>query len=370
MWGAALGIGLLPLLAYNLVTQGHPFAFTQGGEFVELLSWVLPGTAHAATELAVAVSGGGFRLANLAATLPGTLRLLWDSFGALLFFAAVGIAWSVRYARGALAALLPYPMAAILFYSCWVHPDARYLAGASLCLLAFTALGGLVVARFMQQPALGRFGPIVLFVGILGLVFWQQSDRVLLAMSAPGPVWIALLASGVAVAILRPWLRNPAGWSSMAPIGALALLAVLPMLTKAPGWGPFRRPEQIAARNYVAQHVPPGSFLLASPSLGRPAENLRVYAGVEAFYPAEFALLDTTPEIAAMLALVSGRRVFRLVDGREVLPRVAVATMATQAEVDFIPQHRAREIFADPRRVPFGVRLYEWRGLGSVDHDG
>ena len=370
LWGGALGFGLLPLLAYNFITQGHPFAFTQGGEFGELLSWVLPATAHAAPELAVGVSGGGFRLSNLASTLPGNLALLRDSFGALLFFGAVGIVWSARHARGALGVLLPYPIVAILFYSCWVHPDARYLAGASLCLLGFTALGGVVVAGFMQRSRLGWPGRIVFLGGILGLVLWQYSGRLVLSMPAPGPVWIALLAAGVVVALVRPWLRDPEGWAGLAPIVALALLAVLPMLFKAPGWGPFRRPEQIAARNYVREQIPPGSFVLASPSLGRPAENLRVYADVEAFYPAEFALLDTTPEIAAVLALAGGRRVFVLVDGREILPPVAVVGLATQAQVAFLPQHRAREVFADPRRVPFGVRLYEWSGVYPADPEG
>jgi len=370
LWGVALGLGLLPLLAYNFVTQGHPFSFTQGGEFLELLSWVLPGTAYASEELAVAVSGGGFRLSHLASTLPGNLRLLWGSFGALLLLTLAGGLWSMRHAPGAAAALLPYPIVAILFYSCWVHPDARYLTGASLCLLGLTAVGGVVMARFFQNPALGWFGKTLsILLGVL-LLSWQQSDQHILSMAPPGRVFVGLFSSAVLMGLVRTWFRDAAGWAMLAPSVALALLAMLPMLVKAPGWGPFRRPDQLAASDYVREQVPPGSFLLADPSLGRPAENLRVYGGVEAFYPAEFALLDTTPETAAFLALVHGRRVFRLVDGRDVLPRVAIPGMATQKLVAFVPQSRAAEIFADPRRVPFGVRLYEWSGLDPADPVG
>ena len=366
-WGLALGLGLLPLLAYNFATQGHPFAFTQGGEFLELWSWVLPDNAHASGELAVAVSGGGFRLSHLASTLPGNLRLLQGAFGALLVLTVVGCVWAARRAPGIVAALLPYPLVAILFYSCWVHPDSRYLTGASLCLLGLTAVGGVVIARFFQQPALGWVGHgLGLLLGI-GLVWWEHSGQMIFAIAAPGPVFTSLFIAAVLVGVIRRWLQDAAGWAVLAPSLALALLAMLPMLVKSPGWGSFRRPEQLAARHYVREHVPPGSFLLADPSLGRPAENLRVHAGIEAFYPAEFALLDTNSETAAFLALIHGRRVFRLVDGRDVLPHVAIPGMATQTLVDFVPQSRAREIFADPRRVPFGVRLYEWSGIDPVD---
>ena len=370
LWGLALGLGLLPLLAYNFVTQGHPFAFTQGGEFLELLSWVLAGNAHASPELAVAVSGGGFRLSHLASTLPGNLRFFWDAFGSLLLLTLAGGLWAMRHAPGAVAALLPYPIVAILFYSFWVHPDSRYLTGASLCLLGLTAVGGVVMARFFQRPTLGWFWKVLALLLGVALFWWEQSGQRILSIAAPGLVFTSLFLAAVLMGLVRTWLRDAAGWAVLAPSVALALLAMLPMLVKAPGWGPFRRPEQVAARNYVRELVPPGSFLLAAPSLGRTAENLRVYAGVEAFYPAEFALMDTTPETAAFLALVRGRRVFKLVDGRDVLPRVAIPGMATQKLVDFVPQSRAREIFADPRRVPFGVRLYEWSGVDPADPVG
>jgi hypothetical protein len=369
-WLVALLAGLLPLLAYNFVTQGHPLAFTQGGEFVEVLSWVLPGAVHAAPEAVVAVSGGGFRLSNLSTTLPGNLRLLWTSFGALFLFPLAGVAWAGRCRPLAVAALLPYPLLAIFFYSCWVHPDARYLAGASFCLLGLAALGGMVVARFFLSPRLAPSGRIGLVAAVLLLVLWQQSDRIFLSVPPPGPVFVAVLASGALVAVLRRWLRDAAAWALLAPTGMLALIAVFPMLEKSPGWGPFREPQTAAARAYVAEQIPPGSFVLASPALGRPAENLRVYSGVEAFYPAEFALLDTNPETAALLALAQGRRVFVLVDGREVLPSVAIPGLARQVLVDFIPPHRALEVFADPRRVPFGVRLYEWGSFAPAPDFG
>jgi hypothetical protein len=40
---------------------------------------------------------------------------------------------------------------------------------------------------------------------------------------------------------------------------------------------------------------------MTAAGLGRTAENLRVYAGVEAFYPGEMALLDRPVDVAAVV---------------------------------------------------------------------
>ena len=56
------------------------------------------------------------------------------------------------------AALIPYPLIALVFYSCWSHPDPRYLAGAILCLLPALrprlpkVAAGLLVFAVMRLP--------------------------------------------------------------------------------------------------------------------------------------------------------------------------------------------------------------------------
>lgn len=362
LWGGALALGASPLLGYNWITQGNPFSFTQGGEFREILGWLLPTSAHAAAGNAAIASGGGFRLANLAATLPGNLELVGRSFGVFLLFAVAAIAWSMARQRLVAATLLPYPVVAILFYSCWVHPDARYLAGASLCLLALVAIGGVVTLRALVDARTGpgwRVFAVVVAAGALG-VQGAVLQGAAPAGLAPGWPLVILLVSGSLFASGHRWYANPKAVVSVVPAVALAVLALLQLVGGSRSWGPVREPQIRAAQEFVAQHVPPGSLLLASPSLGRPAENWRVYSGVEAFYPAEFSLFDYTPERAIPLALAHGRRVFRLVDARRRIPRDAMPGVATVVAVARIPQERALDVYADPRRAPAGVVLYEF----------
>jgi hypothetical protein len=359
-WMVALGVGASPLLAYNFATMGHPLSFTQGGEFREMLGLLQPASAHAAPAGSVAVpSGGGFRLANLRTTLPGNLTLLGRAFGSLLLFTFAGATWSLLRRPVVAAALLPYPLAAVVFYSCWTHPDARYLAGASLCLIALTSVGVVTASRALQSE---RVGITARWLGLLGgalLVAWQIAAQRGEVGWAPGWIFVMVAAGGALVAPVGHLLRNPGAVATVAPALALALLALVRLFSGTPSWGPFRAPQARQAQALVAQYIPPGSLVLVSPRLGRPAENLRVYSGVEAFYPAEFSLFDITAEDAVVLAVARGRRVFRLVDART---RVAPDSMPNIAHVErvlLLPRERALELYADPRRAPRGVALYE-----------
>lgn len=363
LWAAALALSASPLLAYNWITQGNPLSFTQGGEFRELLGWLLPATAHAAGPGGVAIaSGGGFRLSNLATTLPGNLALIGRSFGLFLLFAAGGVAWSFARRPLVAATLLPYPLIAVAFYSCWVHPDARYLAGASLCLLALTAIGAVVTIRALVDPRTGIGWRVFGVVVAAGVLLWQLQAGGVGAAAGFAPGWplVVLLAVGALSALPSPWCANPKAMVSVVPAVALTVFALVQLGTGSRSWGPVREPQIRAAQEFVARHIPPGSLVLASPSLGRPAENLRIYSDVEAFYPAEFSLFDATPEQAILMALAHGRRVFRLVDARHRIPRDLMSGVAEVVPVVRVPQGRALEVYADPRRAPAGVMLYEF----------
>ncbi|MFP6665136.1 MAG: hypothetical protein VCC00_13090 [Deltaproteobacteria bacterium] len=359
-WVVALGVGASPLLAYNFVTLGHPLSFTQGGEFRDLLGWLQPPSAHAAPAGSVAVpSGGGFRLANLRTTLPGNLIVLGRAFGSLLLFTGAGMVWSLRRRPLVAAALLPYPLAAVVFYSCWTHPDARYLAGASLCLIGLTSVGVVTASRALQSDRAWRHSRwLALLVAAL-LVAWQMAAGQGTVAWAPGGTFVVVVAGSACVASVAHLLRNQGAVTMVAPALALAILALLRLFSGTPSWGSFRAPQAHQAQALVAQYIPPGSLVLASPSLGRPAENLRVYSGVEAFYPAEFSLFDKTAEDAIVVALASGRRVFRLVDARARIAPDSMPNIARIERVLLLPPQRALEIYADPRRAPRGVALYE-----------
>jgi hypothetical protein len=157
--------GALPLFAYNTVTQGHPFAFTQGSEFRHMLS-----AAPAPLALASQVSGGGFRLAHLRETLPLHADYLLRAFGALLLPAAVAVVHAAVTRRIAVLALLPYAAFAFVFYSCWGHGDPRYLVGVVLCLLLLTATGAALWARRLADPGWTRRRRALALVASLAIV--------------------------------------------------------------------------------------------------------------------------------------------------------------------------------------------------------
>ena len=145
-------VGVTPLLAYNTITQGHPLAFTQGMEFRNVLG-AAPATPAIATadtlpDLAL-TSGGGFRLRNLPHVLPANLRYLAGAFG-LFLLPALGAL------RGRLiaAALAPYALTAVPFFSCWGHGDARYQVGVVLALLMLTAAGTSSWCATLASPTL------------------------------------------------------------------------------------------------------------------------------------------------------------------------------------------------------------------------
>jgi hypothetical protein len=98
---------------------------------------------------------------------------------------------------------------------------------------------------------------------------------------------------------------------------------------------------------------------MAGAGLGRAAENLRVYAGVEAFHAGEMALLDRPTDAAAIVFVGTGRRAFYLLPLGD---RETPARLASLGSLRPLAERRGRaslEWFVDPRRAPNGVGLYE-----------
>jgi hypothetical protein len=353
--GGAFLVGVLPLLAYNVHTGGHPFAFTQAGEFRELWSLLGPDAAHA--QPIVFDSGGAFRLANLRTTLPQSVRMLAGSFGAAGVLLVPGIAWAVRRRRTMAAALLPYPLIALPFYGCWSHADPRYLAGIALCLIPFAALGAALACRWLAHPARSPATHLIAVAAAAAtvLVGWR-------GMLPIEPVALALVAALGVVSLLALPVRLGAGLRTFAPLApALALLA-LALVRLQSGSGardPFQAPEVARARQALGSLLPDDAVLLTSEALGRPAENVAHYVGVPALYLSELALLRTDHRKAAILLAMGGRRPFFLLDEDRA---AALTDLRAIGGLRIVGRRRGEQVldwFVDPRRGGRGVVLYE-----------
>jgi len=352
--------GALPLFAYNTVTQGHPFAFTQGGEFRDVLAALL--TPRAAHAQAIGFdSGGAFRVGNLWRTLPDNLRHLGGAFGWLGVLTALGVVWGARVRRPLLAALVPYPVVALLFYGCWSHPDARYLAGAALCLMPLTAVGAVVTCRWVADERRAAAWRALAVLGAL-VVMGQRWLPGGMRLPAIGPATLAFAMSLAASALLPVLPRIGAAARRLVPLAPALALAVVALSIVFTGRGP-REPfqaEQIArARAVLGALIPPGSLVITSEALGRPAENIAHYVGAETFYPGELSLLGVQRAGVVVRHLVSGRRAFFLLrsDDREIMHETKPLDPAR-----LIARAQGRELydwFVDPQGAPFGAVLYE-----------
>jgi len=353
-------VGALPLFAYNTATRGHPFAFTQAGEFSEVLGVLLgPGAAWA--QSITFDSGGAFRLSNLRETLPGNLSILATSFGWCGFMTAVGVLWAARARRIALAALLPYPAVALLFYGCWSHPDPRYLAGVALCLIPLTAIGAVTSCAYLA----GRRRTAALRVAaVAAAVYVVVASRLPAYLRVPGlgPAEIAVGLALGAAALLPALPRYGASVRRLAPLApALALLLVVAtrLVTGSGTRDPFQGPEAARARATLGAVVPPDAVVFTSESLGRPAENIAHYVGVPTFYLSELPLLRTDHRKAAIMLAMQGRRPFFLLEEERI---AEITGLRTVGGLRVVARRRGADVldwFVDPRRGAAGVVLYE-----------
>jgi hypothetical protein len=353
---AAFVIGVLPLLAYNTLTGGHPFAFTQAGEFSKLLAALIsPASAYAQT--IVFDSGGAFRLAHLRETLPASLALLGRAFGWTGLLAALGAAWAIRVRRPMAAALLPYPLIAVPFYGCWSHADARYLTGAALCLVPLAATGATLVCRWLADPERSSGWRWAVLAGALAFAVLLRGGA-----SGVGAVERMLAICFVAAVVLGSvprlaHLLRP--FAALAPSVALLVLVLLRLADGSGARDPFQAAEVARARATLGALVPSDGVVITSESLGRPAENIAHYLGVPTFYTSELPLLRTEQQRAALLLAMSGRRPFFLIDESQA---DALAPLRVVAGLRVVARRRGDQVldwFVDPRRGRAGVVLYE-----------
>ena len=357
---ALAGLALLlcagPLFAYNLVVEGHPLGFTQGGEFDRVLGHAGEGVVRVSVPMVA--SGGGYRLSHLRTTFPANVSYLTSSFGWLGASIVLALGWSLRKRRLLVAALIPYPVVALIFYSGWVHADPRYLAGVAVCLMPLAALGGVLAFRWTQgASAVGR-GVVLAGCGLAVAAVWGFPNSLL---PVPGRVtltWaIALgLVSGLRLVGVRSAGRR---WIAFVPAASLACLGLVLWARSPAGRDPVQRPQVQKAREVIASILPGRALVLSSNGLGRPVENLRFYAGVDAYYAEELPLLDTSAATVAVRALLDGRRAFFVLDSRD---HTTLANLSETARARVVGRWKGPETlhwFVDPRRVPAGITLWE-----------
>lgn len=318
----AVFIGLTPFLAYNWAATGSPFRPTQGMEIPIFTAPVTPPPPLPKPRIGFppgawrgsstfSVQGGGLRLSHLPETLPGNVALIRAAYGDLmLVIAALGAVIALLRRRTLFAATVPYMILALLFYSCWSKPDARYLCGIFLMLpmlIVEGTLGTLDLAhRLAHKDALaGRSLALglgaLLFAGTW--MFFPEGER-----GALSTITIMIMIAGVAgvsaiAAGAEPRRRLT---TVVAPVLALGLVGVLAW--RAPDAierrASFQGPEMRRARETFNKAVRPGAVVITTEDVGRPAENIDYYSGVaRAFY---FTDLDrwrmSVGDAAALLA--------------------------------------------------------------------
>jgi len=349
-------VGLAPLLAYNTFTRGHPLAFTQGLEFRQLFGRSSAALALLAAPLA---SGGGFRLTHLPDTLPVNAAYLAGAFGGLLVPALGALAWATgrRHVLG--LALAPYALLALVFYGCWGHGDPRYLVGISLALVMATATGAVWWSMRLATPprARGRRVVAVALTLLVPLVAQRLlPDGSASARTAQLTLALAAAVAGVGGLALVPATAGVArAVAPLVPATALAGVGLVRFARGSDQRDPFQEAQVARARATMRALLPPGALVLTTPALGRPAENLAHYTGVQAVYLGELKSLGVHPGGVILRALSAYRPVFFLVGPGGLPPLAGVTTR----EVAHQRGPALYDWFVDPERAPGGALLHE-----------
>jgi len=359
MAAAAFAICASPVLVYNFAVEGNPFRFTQGAEFRDLLGALPAEDGIVRVAASILPSGGAFQISNLPTTMPGNAIYLLTAFGWFSGFVVFAVGWGLRHQRLLVAALVPYAVVAFVFYSCWSHPDARYLAGVAACLVPLAAVGAVVVCTGVARAgAVGRLLALLLAAVPLARALGVAPGLI----PAPGRAGVVTAIAIVVLAVFG-WLPGLATRRSrlgaLAPAIAFGVLGIVLVVRSRGARDPFQYPQVERAREVVREMMPAGSLVVTTTTLGRPAENLRHYSDVEAFYAEELPLLRINADVAMVYFALDGRRVFYLLDARD---RERLSRVSRGAEVRRVEHRQGADLlewYVDPRRAPAGAVLYE-----------
>jgi hypothetical protein len=298
----ALGlmIGLTPFLGFNYLATGNPLRPTQGMELDSLLPAAPPqAAAHAPVTdtgrvgypslgwqggTQYGVQGGGVRLTNFSGTFPGNIALLRGAYGdTLLGFAVLGALLAMILRRALFLTAVPYCVLALVVFSFWSRPDGRYLSGVFVFIPMLIVEGVFgpadLLARMARRvrPAVATSAGIALAAALGGAALVPP-----IAPAGALPVLTIVVPLAAALAVLAATLapdRGAAAWA--APALALGLVALVTgrALSGEQRRATFQRPQMEQARATLAKAVRPGSLIITTEDVGRPAENIDYYSG-------------------------------------------------------------------------------------------
>ena len=377
--GAAFVVGLGPFLVYNWLATGSPLRATQGMEVEQFLS----SPAAASDEEHVgypppawplwhggkaAVQGGGLRLENLRRGLPLNLRLLRGAYGEVLAaIAGWGLVLALLQRRLLFLTVVPYCIAALVFFGFWRNPQGRYLVGVWLffpMLIVEGSLGTLDLVRRVARRGRPDTAwlvalPFVALVAASAMLFPLSGDSQPLARVVPVVAGLAGMAA--LAASLWPQQRVTA---VAAPVFAVALVGVAVWLA-VESWAVrarFQRPEMLRARGAFRAAVQERAVVITTEDVGRPAENIAYYSGgAHALYLTDLERWHLSVPEAADLLLRGGWVPYLLIPPRGRAPMLEELRQGfTVKLVAAIPRERAMDYFVATRAQPEGIpmRLY------------
>jgi len=377
--GLGWAAGVLPILAYDLAATGSLLP-PQAIEIKPLLEqttraisdWLVP-QAHASRGwhggVWEPVQGGAWDPGNFARVFPLQVRAIRLAYGpVLLGFILLGAVVSFLVHRDLFLVAVPYAVASLLFFSCWVRPDARYLVGFHLfcaTLIVEGVLGPIDLLRRLfsrGREALARFlGVAFIVLPLGGALLAKQLVPALL-----GATWVCAGVASVAAAAVLAWPDRRVARFAAPALGLLAFaLAVRNDLATMQRNAGIQGPEVARARANVQSKVPPDGVVLTTEDVGRPQENLEIYADRRAIYLTDLQRWQQMrPVEAAFRLLRNGQRVFLLLpvgapETRKVLADLPAEDVLVVEKVETIPPKKATDWFV---AAPFhkGIEMGLW----------
>ncbi|HLK11592.1 MAG TPA: hypothetical protein VKW76_09440 [Candidatus Binatia bacterium] len=364
-------LGIAPLLVYDWAAAGSLLP-PQSVELDKVLGAVRDLLVPSAYALGwhggtlTPVQGGALQLRNLRAVLPGNLAIFTGSYGPVLCGAALWgavVALAVRPALFLLA--VPYSVATLLFFSCWVRPDTRYLIGVDLwvaLLIVEGTVGSLDLLRALwrrrQATAARVLGGLIALALVVGATLAPANPRV-----APA-TWLLVLGAGGGALATALWPRRRLA-GLVAPLVAVGLAGM-------GAWhdwnalgrnASFQRPQMLTARATLDRAVEPDGVVITTEDVGRPAENIEHYGHRWALYLTDLERWHMTVKQACLRLIMAGMRPYLLLPADVFATHTLVRDLAqgaTVAEVADIPPPLAMSYFV---AAPFhrGVHMGLWR---------
>ena len=373
---ALLGDKLWPrndVLAQTYIfDQGHIYSRYAPGFPILIGEWLVP-SAWAARGwhggIWDPVQGGAWDPANLGRVLPLQFQALRLAYGpVLLGLIAWGAIVSCVVHRDLFLLAVPYSVASLFFFSCWVRPDARYLVGFHLFCAALLVEGVLGTLDLLRRLAGSGNLALARFLGVSFAIL--QLGGTLLASRLGPPLgvatWICAGVGAIAAVAATSWPQRRIARFA-APALGLALFA-LAMKTDYGSMGRnagVQEPEILRAKATVEAKVPPDAVIITTEDVGRPQENLEIYADRRAIYTTDLQRWQQMrPVEAAFRLLRNGQRVFLLLPTNQpetqgVLDDLPSENVLVVELLETIPPERAKDWFV---AAPFhrGVELGLW----------